>query len=57
MANIDHLFKLGDAVKHKEPAFAKVVTLVSCKLENLLNHKQVLILDPLVARDRSKLTE
>ena len=57
MANIDHLFKLGDAVKHKEPAFAKVVTLVSCKLENLLNNEQVLVLDPLVTRDRSELTE
>jgi len=51
VAKVDHLFELGDAVEDEEPALAKVVTLVSRQLQDLLDHQQVLVFDSVVTCD------
>jgi len=38
VAHVDHLFKPGDAIKHKEPALTEVVALVGRELKDLLDH-------------------
>lgn len=51
VTKVDHLLELGDAVEDEEPALAKVVTLVSRQLQDLLDHQQVLVFDSVVTCD------
>ena len=51
VAKVYHLLELGDAVEDEEPALAKVVTLVSRQLQDLLDHQQVLVFDSVVTCD------
>ena len=51
VAKVYHLLELGDTVEDEEPALAKVVTLVSRQLQDLLDHQQVLVFDSVVTCD------
>lgn len=55
LTQIDHLFQLGDAVKHEEPALAQVVPLVGGQLEDLVDHLHVLVLQSFDVSELSKL--